>query len=134
MCRSDENYIDVVVAVIRKENVVLIARRGPNQSFPGKWEFPGGHVDEGETHQESLTREITEELGMRVLVGESILKFEYDYQRSDGKKHRFFAFWCQVPEGEPSLTVHDEYAWVKIEELPSYDFIEADRQLIKFLM
>ena len=133
MCHSDENYIDVVVAVIRKENVVLIARRGPNQSFPGKWEFPGGHVDEGETHQESLTREITEELGMRIQVGDSILEFEHDYGRPDRRKHRFFAFWCQVLEGEPSITVHDECVWAKVEELQNYNLIEADRQLIKFL-
>lgn len=129
-----KDYIDVVMAVILREGRVFIARRGPTQSFPGKWEFPGGHVEKGETYEESLIREIREELGMGILVGDRILEFEYDYGRLDGKKHRFFAFRCQVLEGEPSLTVHDEYAWVRPEELSSYDIIEADRQLVRRLV
>jgi len=131
---SDEHYIDVVMAVMRREGKVLIARRGPRQSHPGKWEFPGGHSEHGETHEESLVREIAEELDMRIRVGDRILEFKYDYERRDGKKHRFFAFWCQVLEGKPLLTVHDELAWVEVKKLADYDFIEADRQLIKFLL
>mgnify|MGYP001590687784 CR=1 FL=1 len=134
MSHPDENYIDEVDAVKRREERVLIARRASGQSHAGKWEFPGGKSEEGETFEGSLAREIAEEFGMKIQVGERILEFEYDYERPDGKKHRFFAFWCHVLVGEPFLTVHDEYAWVKVGELPNYDFIEADRQLIKFLV
>ena len=134
MRHADESYINVAVAIIRQEGKVLIARRAPKESYPGKWEFPGGKLEEKETPEEALTREVREELGMSVRVGERILMFEHDYGRPDHKKHRFFAFWCQVLEGEPSLTVHDEYVLVRVENLSQYDFVEADKQLVDVLL
>lgn len=134
MKRKDENYINVTAAIIRKGREILITKRSQNQSHPGKWEFPGGKIEPGEKAEDCLTREILEELGIRIQIEGLALVYEYEYNQPDGKKHRFFSFWCTILEGEPSLNVHDNLAWVPVGDLPNFDFIEADKQLVHFLL
>ncbi len=127
----DENYIDVTAAVITQDDKVLITRRAPGKILAGKWEFPGGKIEQDETIEECLTREISEELAIDIQIQKPFFEFEYDYSRSDGKKHRFFSFLCDVPiKNELKLTAHDKVAWVTIDELSDFDFVEADLQLV----
>ncbi|MCH8741545.1 8-oxo-dGTP diphosphatase MutT [Patescibacteria group bacterium] len=134
MSEEDRDYINVTAAIIQEGQNILIVRRAQNQSHAGKWEFPGGKIDPGETAEDCLRRELLEELGIRVQEVQSFIVFEYDYHRSDRKKHRFFSFWCMILEGILSLRVHDSLEWVKIEDLSKFDIIEADRQLVKALL
>lgn len=131
---SSEKFIDVTCAIIIKENKVLIARRASGQSLEGQWEFPGGKIEQGETAEDCLARELREELGIIVQVGKLIFKYEHNYNRLNGKRHRFFAFNCVLLEGDLKRTVHDKLAWVAIEKLPNFDFVEADIQLVEALM
>src|SRR3989344_5762631 len=131
---TDKDYINVTAAIIRKGEEVLITKRAQNQPFPGKWEFPGGKIDLDETLENCLTRELLEELGIKIRVEEPFLVYEYDYNRPDGKRHRIFSFWCRILEGEPSLRVHDSATWVRMKDLLGFDFIEADKQLVDLLL
>lgn len=129
-----ENYINVSCAIIRRGEEILITERGKDKSHPGKWEFPGGKIEPGEQAEDCLKREILEELGIEIQAEESFLVYEYDYNRHDGKKHRFFSFLCIILKGEPCLRVHDSLEWVRIEDLPKFDIIEADRQLVRAIL
>ena len=117
----------VTAAIILKDNKVLIAQRAPGENLAGKWEFPGGKIELGETPQECLNREIREELdvGIEVLdfFGESI----YAYHSGTIK---LMAFWCKWISGDFTLKVHSQIAWVNQNELDLYDFAPADIPLV----
>lgn len=130
----DDRYIDVTAAIILERGNFLIARRAPGEKYAGKWEFPGGKVEAGETLEQCLKREIEEELRMTIRVGSIFSISEYDYGREDAKKHRFFSFWCTRTNGEPVLTVHDGLAWTPVARLQEFDLIDADRQIIRDLL
>ncbi|MDP3991024.1 MAG: (deoxy)nucleoside triphosphate pyrophosphohydrolase [Candidatus Nealsonbacteria bacterium] len=127
-------YLDIAVAIIQNGEHVLIAQRSQYQSHPGKWEFPGGKVEPSEALEDCLKRELLEELEIKIRVGERFLVFEHNYEPLDKKIHRFFSFWCEILEGKPLLKEHQNLAWVRIEELSNYDFIEADIQLVEILL
>lgn len=129
----NKNYIDVTAALIIKDEKLLITRRALPSSFSGTWEFPGGKIELKETPKECLKRELFEELDIEVSVGKLFLIWKHDYNRGDKKEHRFFAFPCVITKGEPYLNVHDKMIWVKKEELQNFNFIEADKHLIKEL-
>lgn len=121
---------EVTAAIIMKENRVLIAERAPGENLAGKWEFPGGKIESGETPQECLKREIREELDVDIevmdLLGESI----YAYQSGTIK---LMAFWCQWISGDFRLSVHSRIEWVTRSELDLYDFAPADLPLVERL-
>jgi len=129
-----KDYVDVTCAIIKEGEKVLVARRAQDKSFPGKWEFPGGKVEPDETVEDCLRREVLEELGLQVQIERPFLVYEWDYHRLDEKKHRFHSFLCAIVEGEPSLRVYDSLVWARIEDLPNFDFIEADKQLVAALL
>jgi len=118
---------EVTAAIIIKENRVLIAKRAPGENLAGKWEFPGGKIELGETPQECLKREIREELEIEIdvleLFGESI----YVYQSGTIK---LMAFRCQWISGDFRLNVHSRIEWVTRLELNLYDFAPADIPLV----
>ena len=121
---------EVTAAIIMNENRVLIAERAPDENLAGKWEFPGGKIEPGETPQECLKREIREELEVDIdvldLFGESI----YAYQNGTIK---LIAFWCQWNSGDFRLNVHSRIEWVTHRELDLYDFAPADLPLVEKL-
>jgi 8-oxo-dGTP diphosphatase len=121
---------EVTAAIIVRNNKVLIARRAPGENLEGKWEFPGGKIELGETPEHCLQREIHEELDIYIDVlnyfGDSI----YDYANGT---IRLMAFRCQWLSGELTLRVHSEIAWVNSEELDHYDFAPADIPLVEKL-
>jgi mutator protein MutT len=123
--------IRVVAALIQKGGKFLVARRSGSDSFAGKWEFPGGKVREGEGDEEALRREIREELGVDLHVGPLECETEHDYPGLSG--HLLF-HRCEVVSGVIGRsTDHEELAWVAPGDMEKFDFLEADRPVLRFL-
>ena len=115
--------IDVVGAVIVRDGLVLCAQRGPDGSLAGKWEFPGGKVEQGESGRLALEREIDEELQCVVEVGDEIATTRYD----DGRVVVVLTtFWSRIVSGTPRLTEHTALRWVAPGELGGLDWAPAD--------
>ena len=102
---------------------VFLARRREGKSQAGKWEFPGGKLEAGESEAACLQRELLEELGMEVEVQERLGENVHDYVEV---QIRLIAYRCKFIQATYVLTDHDEYAWVKPEEILKYDLAEAD--------
>jgi 8-oxo-dGTP diphosphatase len=122
--------IHVVGAVIVRDGLVLCARRGPQQSLPGMWEFPGGKVEPGESSSEALAREITEELGCNILVGEQINTHAHDYPFA---RVVLSTFWCRISAGEPVTGEHAELRWVDPADVYDLDWAPADIPAVSLL-
>jgi 8-oxo-dGTP diphosphatase len=115
---------DVTCAVIRNdEGLVLAVRRGPAMDNAGKWEFPGGKTRPGEDHEDCIIREIGEELGIKIIITGRINAVEHDYGH---KQIRLIPFVCDTLAPKPVLSEHDEYRWMKPDELVTLDFTAAD--------
>lgn len=116
--------IRVTCAIIRNEdNEVLVVQRGEKSDHPYKWEFPGGKIEEGETGEESIIREVREELALDIVITERIEEVEYDYGE---KSISLLPFVCDTLEDTPLLTEHMAYKWILPADLLSVDFSEAD--------
>ena len=121
--------IEVVAAVIERDGKLLITRRPEGSHLSGLWEFPGGKPQPGETFEQALRREIDEELGAEVSVGERIETIEWQYP---DKRVRLVFVRCDV-RGEPRPLEGQEMAWVTPAELARYEFPPADAALIQRL-
>lgn len=121
---------EVTAAIIVKDNQVLIAQRAPGENLAGKWEFPGGKIELGETPQECLKREIKEELDVDVVVLDFFAESIYVYHSGT---IRLMAYWCKWISGEFELKVHSRIVWVNRHELALYDFAPADIPLVERL-
>lgn len=123
--------IKVVAGIIIKEGKVLIARRAPHKSIPGKWEFPGGKIETDETPEAALERELFEEFGVKTKTGKFISTNEHDYGTF---KIRLLAYFSEYLLGDFNLTDHDLIEWVSISQLNSYEMAEADIPIINKLL
>ncbi|GAA0720002.1 8-oxo-dGTP diphosphatase MutT [Clostridium malenominatum] len=121
---------EVTAAIITKDDLILIAQRGKDENLAGKWEFPGGKIESGETPQECLKREIKEELNIEIQVGEFLGESIYTYPNGQIKLMGYFA---TIVKGNFELSVHDEVKWVSIDEIDNFDFAPADIPLVKKL-
>ena len=113
--------IRVVAAVIKDGDKIFATQRGYGD-LKGGWEFPGGKIEEGETPQEALKREIMEELDTEIEVGELIDTIEYDYpdfHLSMG------CYWCSVVSGDLVLKEHEDARWLGRDESVSYTHLRA---------
>lgn len=119
--------IQVVAAVIRRGDCFLLARRAAHKAMPGKWEFPGGKVEAGESHESALEREIHEEFGVRIRTGRYLTTSVHEYRDFTIE---LIAYSADYLEGEFSLTDHDRIAWVRKEDFPDYDLAEADLPVV----
>jgi len=122
--------IDVVAAIIRKDDKILITQRLDNVHFARLWEFPGGKVEPGESLQMALQREIQEELGIKIRVNGEFLTLDYDYPT---KSVRLHFFKCTVLEGDPRPIDVADLRWVKPYDIGNYQFPPADAELISRL-
>lgn len=122
--------IKVVAAVIcdsiKVKNHIFATARGYGE-FKGQWEFPGGKIEDGETPQIALVREIKEELDTIVEVGELIDTIEYDYPSFHLSMD---CFWCEVVEGELKLLEAEDAKWLNRDELDSVQWLPADLKII----
>ena len=122
--------IDVVAAVIRRDGRILITQRLDNVHLARLWEFPGGKVEAGESFEVALSREISEELGVKIRVKEEFFTTEHDYP---GKSVRLHFFSCTLAEGEPAALGVADLRWVSPAELSQFEFPPADAELIALL-
>lgn len=120
----------VTAAVIEEKGKVLIARRKPGRHMGGKWEFPGGKIEPGETPEESLARELEEELAIQARIGEYLCSALYE---GDGVSLELLVFRVERIRGEPALIEHQEIRWVRPEELAVFDLADSDRKVVEAL-
>lgn len=121
--------IRVVAAVIRDKEKIFATSRGYGE-FKGQWEFPGGKIEQGETPQEALKREIKEELATEIEVGELIHTIEYDYPTFHLS---IDCFWCSIREGKLTLLEAEDAKWLTKDLLRSVQWLPADLELIDII-
>lgn len=123
--------ITVLCGLIRNsENKIFIARRAAHKEHPGVWEFPGGKLEGGETHQECIERELMEELGMQVVVGS--LAGETHHRYSKFTIH-LIAYHCQFMSASYVLGDHDAYEWVAPRNLVKFPLAASDLVFARML-
>jgi len=122
--------IDVVAAVIQKNTKYLIAQRNRNKHFAFHWEFPGGKVDNGETFEIALQREIKEELSIDIKILKKVSSQKHKDDKINVNVHYFL---CEHSEGKINLFEHEDLKWVTKKELFSYKMAPGDSKIIKFL-
>ncbi|WP_144873773.1 8-oxo-dGTP diphosphatase MutT, partial [Hyella patelloides] len=119
------------VGIIHNERgQILIDRRLAEGEMGGLWEFPGGKIEPNETIKECIKREIKEELGIEILVRESLITIEHQYPKF---KVTLFVHHCQYLQGTPQAIECEEVRWVNLLELDKYTFPEANYEIINLL-
>lgn len=125
---SAESVIHVVGAAIVEGGRCLVARRGPRMALAGYWEFPGGKVEPGESPEIALIREIREEMAIGIEVeswigrGEAVVR---------GRRIVLDIYLAKLIDGEPQRNEHAEIRWIGVNEVPEFDWAEADRPVLE---
>lgn len=120
------------VAVIWNEaGQILIDKRREQGLHGGFWEFPGGKIEPGETIEACIKREIMEELGIVIEVGESLMTIEHDYTKFTITLN---VHHCRHVSGEPQTIECDEIRWVTLDEIDQFTFPKANEQIIAALL
>lgn len=122
--------INVTAAIILHNNRVLAARRASHKHMGGYWEFPGGKIELGETPEQSLARELQEELGITARVGEHFYSHQHNY---GDKQIMLMAYLCTWGAGELILNDHDAIQWCSALELSSLSWAPADIPIVGVL-
>ena len=121
--------INVVAAIIVKNNKIFATQRGYGD-FKGGWEFPGGKIEENETPEDALKREILEELNVKIKVGEHFHTVEYDYPKFHLSMRCYI---CGLIDENIELKEHSAAKWLSTEELDAVDWLPADVIVINHL-
>lgn len=120
--------IEVVAAIIRDaEGRIFATQRGYGAMKDG-WEFPGGKIEDGETPEQALKREIREELDTNIEVGQFLHTVEWDYPDFHLTMH---CYWCRVESGELTLKEHEAARWLTLDQLDTVDWLPADREVVE---
>lgn len=123
---------DVAAGLIMCGGKLLIAQRKHGKSLEYKWEFPGGKLEQGETLEECLKREMMEEMQLEIVVGEHFADSSYDYDFGTIVLH---SFWATCKSRDiPVVLEHEQYKWVNPKDLPQYDFAPADKPIIEAIL
>jgi 8-oxo-dGTP diphosphatase len=121
----------VAAALMVRGGEVLICQRRADQPMALLWEFPGGKIEPGESPEQALARELDEELGIQAVIGPHVTHIRHNYRHGGAVDLQFYAVHEFSKEIENRI--FQQVRWVKLEELPSYDFLAADRGLIRDL-
>lgn len=126
--------MDVVAALIIKENKILITQRKKDSFMGGRWEFPGGKLGGGEGPEDGLKREIFEELSIRIKVGKLFHTNYHTYKIENKKREiKLITYLCEILKGEPRCVGCQDFRWVSPEELRNFDFVDADLKVVERL-
>ena len=121
----------VAAALIVRDGEVLIGQRRPNQPMALLWEFPGGKIEPGESPQQALARELHEELGIQAAIGTHVIRIRHNYRHGGAVDLQFFT--VREFTGEIENHIYEQIRWVKLADLTRYEFLAADRGLIRDL-
>jgi 8-oxo-dGTP diphosphatase len=124
---NSHKHIHVSCAIIERDGLVLTAQRSSAMTLPLKWEFPGGKIDPGESPEECLSREVMEEMGVRVHVGRTLPPHTHCYSTFTVT---LYPFVCSMESGEIVLHEHADMLWLAPERLRELDWAEADYPVI----
>ena len=123
--------INVVAGIIINQNKILIGKRKDKDIGGGKWEFPGGKIEIGETISKALERELYEELGISAKIGNELMNYEHMFKTTI---YNISFMEIIEYEGEILNNAHSVIKWVKFLNLLEYDFISGDDRFIQFLL
>ncbi|MBR3563430.1 MAG: (deoxy)nucleoside triphosphate pyrophosphohydrolase [Clostridia bacterium] len=121
--------VNVAAAVMIRDGKIFATERGYGD-YKDWWEFPGGKIEENESPRDAVSREIVEELGVSIDVGDRIYVVEYDYP--DFHLH-MEAFACTITGGEIELREHENALWLDMESIDSVRWLPADEEMIEYL-
>jgi 8-oxo-dGTP diphosphatase len=122
--------VRVVAALVLHEGRILIARRAAGERLSGYWEFPGGKVRSGESDEAALRREIAEELGLHIRVGNWFTSTE---NSDTGQPFELVFYWSETRSSRVYPTVHDQIRWVTPDMLGEFRFLPADEPVVRQL-
>ena len=120
--------VDVVAALIWKNNKFMICQRPAHKARGLLWEFVGGKVEPGETKEQALIRECQEELAVTLSVGSAFMDVVHEY--SDLTVH-LTLFNATIADGEPQKLEHNDIQWIVPSEIPNFEFCPADEEILK---
>ena len=122
--------IDVVAAVIKKNNKYFIAQRNRHKHFAFHWEFPGGKVDNDESFEQALKREIYEELSINIKIKKKVTSEKYKDDKIDVEVHYFL---CELTDEDIILSEHEDMKWVLKKDLLNFKLAPGDSKIINYL-
>ena len=122
--------IKVAAGIIFNDGKFLVARRSAHKSMGGKWEFPGGKIEQNETPEETLIREFKEEFNITITIDHFFLDTTHDY---GDFSINLVSFKGRFIEGTIKLVDHDSYLWIEVDNLNDFDWAEADIPIIQKL-
>lgn len=123
--------VEVVAALIWKDNKFLICQRPEHKARGLLWEFVGGKLERGESKRQALIRECKEELDIQIAVGDQFAEVVHEYP--DIAVH-LTLFNAAIESGEPKLLEHNAVKWIRPDEIPDYEFCPADKVFLELLM
>ena len=122
--------LEVVAAMIRDGGRVLLCRRSEDKNQAGKWEFPGGKIEPGESGEAALARECREELDVALEIGSALADVVQEYP---GRRVHLTLYEARISHGAPRRLEHSDMRWVDMERLAEYDLCQADARLVQML-
>jgi 8-oxo-dGTP diphosphatase len=126
-------YITVVAAIIVHDNKILCVQRGPNKFdyISYKWEFPGGKTEDGESNEQTIIREIDEELGLQIVIEKKFITVDHQY---NDFSLIMYSFICSCNELDIQLREHVDFKWLSINKLQTLDWAAADIPIVTALI
>jgi len=122
-----------VAGISLRDGRYFVARRLPGGDMGGRWEFPGGKVEEGEDCVSALHREYDEEFGVPIIAGTRICEVDF---RNGGKEYALNAYFVSIAATDEAIELreHSEFRWATFEEILSLDFADSDAKILPFLI